>query len=394
MVPTEKLIKEISEIVASGKGEGHSLSTLANDYAALCRETNQRLSQCCAMIEKSNEYQALQLAETEPNLMDTACALSFSGMAGWRDFCGNNALTVPERLDGKNVKTLNSLYSKGISANHPLYKEYRAAVTGRDDDKALHIIRTIARLNPSDANAKSEKDRLLNKLFQAKLSELKTALSSGDEIATVRLVDEIENLAPPAKLAQFKEYSDAMDVRWEYRRRLVFEELRAMANRLEEISALGTWQEVGDMIDKAERLQIEKSFVPTEEEQTLLSRMQKFHIEQREIASQEARFRQTLGMLGEHVERVEGRIANRSSITLRAVEADYLTLNKRWQDVERFGKQVPDEMQTRIRRKLWARKSASAGSTSISARSTWPSCHRPCSACAKARSRACCAIFC
>jgi len=350
MLPTERIIKEISEVMAAGKGGEPPVSALANDYAAFCHDANQRLAQCIAMIEKGNDYQALQLAETEPNLMDLVGGLSFGGSLAWRDFCANNALTVPERLDAKYVKALNALYAKGISANHPLYKDYRAAVMERKDEKAIQIIRTITRVNPSDANAKMELERLLNKLFQAKLAELKGALLNNDEGATVGLVDEIETIAPPAKLAPFREYAQAKDVRWAFRRRLIFGELRVAAGRLEEVRALGTWQEVGGTLEKVQRLQIEKPFDPTEEEQALLAATRKFHDQEQERSAQETRFRNALGALGEQVERAEVRIANRSAATLRLVEVEYLTLSKRWQEVERFSKPIPEDLQARVRR--------------------------------------------
>jgi hypothetical protein len=90
-------------------------------------------------------------------------------------------LEVAPRLPSATVQRLDALYAKGITANHPLYKDFRAAVLSRDDTKALQIVRTIFKLNPGDDNARKELQRLENKYRQELLEELKTALKFGDD---------------------------------------------------------------------------------------------------------------------------------------------------------------------------------------------------------------------
>src|SRR5438067_373864 len=141
MITVEKLVRQISEVLASGNGAGEQASGIAADYARLCHDANQRLEQCAAMISKGSEYQALQLAETEPELLDLISDLSFAESKEWAEFCEKNHLPTPERIDARAVTTLNDLYSKGISPNHPLYKDYRAAVSSRDDGRAVVFIK-------------------------------------------------------------------------------------------------------------------------------------------------------------------------------------------------------------------------------------------------------------
>jgi hypothetical protein len=350
MTAADRLIKEISTLLATGRSTEHPPGALANDYAALCRDANLKLAQCNAMIEKGNEYQALQLAETEPNLMDLAGALSFGSSAAWTEYCAKNGSTVPERLDARYVRALNALYAKGISANHPLYKDYRAAVSSRDDGKALQIIRTITRMNPSDANAKAELERLLNKKLHTSVDELKIALQTGDDGAVTRLADELGSTATPEKLGQFPEWARAADIRHAFRLREAFGELREAAANIEQGNAAEKWRDVGDILRRINKLQAEKSSIPQEDDKALLVRMRKFHENKEEEARQEALFQEALALLGIQVEETEMRVASRSSTTLNKVQADYLTLNKRWQDVERFAKPVPEDLQARVRR--------------------------------------------
>jgi hypothetical protein len=152
MQPASKLIHQIRDALAKGGGNA-PLENMAAEYARTTQEANQRLESCAAMIDKGSEYQALQLAETEPALLDLIGVLSFAEMRTWSEFCSTQGLTVAPRFDGKAVQALDQLYTKGITANHPLYKDYRSAVSSRDDARALRIIRSIAHLNSEDADA-------------------------------------------------------------------------------------------------------------------------------------------------------------------------------------------------------------------------------------------------
>src|SRR5271155_648424 len=126
MQPASKLIRQIREALAIG-GASAPTEDLAAEYARICQEANQRLDSCAAMISQGSEYQALQLAETEPALLDLIGTLSFAEMREWSEFCSAQGLPVASCFDGKAVQTLDQLYAKGITANHPLYKDYRSA---------------------------------------------------------------------------------------------------------------------------------------------------------------------------------------------------------------------------------------------------------------------------
>ena len=121
-----KLVCQIREILSGVNGIDFPL--VAAEYSRLCREAVQRLEQCAAMIDRGSDYQALQLAESEPILLDLIAALSFAEAPQWIDACAAQEMPVPPKFDPKAVNALNALYTKGITANHPLYKDYRGAV--------------------------------------------------------------------------------------------------------------------------------------------------------------------------------------------------------------------------------------------------------------------------
>jgi hypothetical protein len=145
------------------------------------------------MIRANDRLQAIQLAETAPNLLDLIALLEFRDAAEWRAFCQKHGLPVAERIDARALQTLNECYRQGISTDHPLYAAYRKATLTRNDTEALNALRSIARLNPSDANAASELTRVDAKVLATRLDSLASVLNSGNPAAVVAEVESIES---------------------------------------------------------------------------------------------------------------------------------------------------------------------------------------------------------
>src|ERR1043165_989368 len=139
LLETERLIRKMSELLQQG-GSPDLAPKLAGDYAAACHAANLRLQQCEAMIKANDRHQAIQLAETAPNLLDLITVLEFRLADDWRSFCQQNALPAAERIDARSVRALNDCYAQGITTDHPLYATYRKAVLHRNDEEALKTL--------------------------------------------------------------------------------------------------------------------------------------------------------------------------------------------------------------------------------------------------------------
>ena len=85
MQQVAKLVRHIRDAIATD-GNNAPVESFAAEYARLCQDANQRLESCAAMLEKGSEYQALQLAETEPVLLDLIATLSFAEAPEWAVF--------------------------------------------------------------------------------------------------------------------------------------------------------------------------------------------------------------------------------------------------------------------------------------------------------------------
>lgn len=163
------------------------IKSLCDEYNAIRNACADRLERCVALIRSNRDYLALQIAESEPPVLDTINLLEFKGLPEWRALCGEfNAECAPD-FDGYYVELLQSLYTKDIGQNHPLYRDYRRAMRSRNYDDALKIIKTISRINSNNNDIKAEYVRLLKSRVSEKLAKIKTALQNNDTEQALKL---------------------------------------------------------------------------------------------------------------------------------------------------------------------------------------------------------------
>ncbi len=175
--------------VLSGKSDISQLQkrSLAAEYKGMCEAAASKLETCAALIRAGRDYAALQIAETQPQLLDTINALSFNGSKAWMDFCNSESFPVPAEFDEYQIELVNGIYSKHITQTHPLYRDFRRAMRLRNMGEALSIITTISKINANDAQARNERDKLSKKFALMKIDELKEAMARGDDAETLSL---------------------------------------------------------------------------------------------------------------------------------------------------------------------------------------------------------------
>src|ERR1700677_1439082 len=105
MKPVAQLVAQIREAL-SKNGSQPQAEGLAREFARLTGGAAQRLESCVAMLEKGSEYQALQLAETAPSLLELIVALNFPEAASWSEFCAARRFPLPATFNSKSVHAL------------------------------------------------------------------------------------------------------------------------------------------------------------------------------------------------------------------------------------------------------------------------------------------------
>ncbi len=72
-----------------------TLRAVAGEFSAACNEVNERLGQCGEWLHKGLRGEALQLCETEPNLLEAVALLDFAELEPWRQLLAQHGLEVP-----------------------------------------------------------------------------------------------------------------------------------------------------------------------------------------------------------------------------------------------------------------------------------------------------------
>lgn len=193
MTSPQFLIVRIQSIIG-GHAEVSEMQmrSVAMEYYKLCQQAEAQLEHCVALIKAGRDYPALQVAESS-NLLDLLNILMFPELEQWRNFCTAEKLPSPPPFDYSQIELVNSIYTKGVSQNHPLYRDYRRAMRLRKYEDALAIIKTISKINAYDAEARRECDKLRNRVITKKLALLELALKDKDDSLIGKIIEELES---------------------------------------------------------------------------------------------------------------------------------------------------------------------------------------------------------
>jgi exonuclease VII small subunit len=326
-----------------------AVETAASNYARLCQECSTRLERIAAMLEKGSDYQALQAAEEEPPLLDLIGALSFGSEKAWLDFCQAHQLPIAPKLDAKTVQALDRLYAQGVTANHPLYKDFRAAVLSREDDKALRIIRTIHKVNPGDENARSELQRLENKQWQDMLDQLRAALKTDDEERIATLAEKITSSVPADKRTAAPELTQAEGIRRALRRRQAGEKIPALLDDAAQHRDAGDWQSAALACDIIQELIETHDLDLTASQKSALEDAASYARRERTAAERQRAFARTLNSFTAFAQEAGTRLMTGSPPGLNEAAALDENFIRRWRELENFSLPVADDVLARLR---------------------------------------------
>ena len=348
-----KAVAQTLEIIRSSLQTGllsGAVESAAAHYARLCSEADSRLEMISTMIAKGSDYQALQTAEQEPPLLDLVAALSFGGEKAWMDFCQAHQLPIAQRLDAKTVLALDRLYAQGVTANHPLYKDFRAAVLSREDEKALRIVRTILKLNPSDENARSELLRLENKHLQDVLEQLRNALKTDDEERIAKLTESLQCISPEEKLLLMPDYVKADRIRRALRRRQAEGKIPTLLDEADSLRGQADWRGVALALEIVrELIQSHEVELPSGDLTQQLESLTRYVREERLASDRKRGFENALATFTAFAHEAETRLlvgAGPSFAELVSLDEDFV---RRWRDLEGFQMPVADATLQRLR---------------------------------------------
>lgn len=266
---TDRLIARIRGQLETGAPdlEGRSLAT---EYAALCVRTRERLEQCAALIRAGNDHAALQVAESEPDLLGLCAQLSFADSERWQALCRDRGLPAGFPLDDQQVLAVEGLYGKEIGENHPLYRDYREAMRRRDEERALTVLRSIARINPDDPTARSELARLSTKFLRDALGKVLALFAQGDAPAAVELMNRMERFGANA-LTDEPRWDEARARRIAHLRDRAAEQVAGLLPEAQAARAAGRWETCADLLGRIRSLTRDHLLQPTDDQRRELA---------------------------------------------------------------------------------------------------------------------------
>ncbi|HWD94079.1 MAG TPA: hypothetical protein VG938_17235 [Verrucomicrobiae bacterium] len=338
LLDIERLIRKISDLLVQG-GHPDAAPRLAEEYAAACHAANLRLQQCEAMIRANDRHQAIQLAETAPNLLGFIKLLEFRNANEWRAFCQQNALPAPERIDSRAVQALHQVYAQGISTDHPLYAAFRKAMLNRNDEEALNALRSIVRLNPSDANAASEIARVDAKVLAARLERLGGMVASGDAKTVAGEVEEIES-------AGFKTRPDG-----EIWRSAALVRCRVLLEEAERNQEASQWAAALAKIELVRQRQKDLRLELSADELRRLEALENWTRTEQEKDRKNREFAALLSELRRRIHESEEKDTSARYVELPEMRADFEALHKTWRALADFTRPIPEEAAAAFRKR-------------------------------------------
>jgi len=168
------------------------LRQYAAQYAELCRQANERLRRCTAMLQRGLRSEALQLAAEPPNLLQLVDALDLPDASIWADTCQQFDLPVPPPLQMDRAEQLRAAMNQEPTLEELLRRHRQLALERAPLRERLEVMRRIAGLDTESPFW----DRDIRTFEHARLKEMRlelaAAVRNNDAAAISQLAAELE----------------------------------------------------------------------------------------------------------------------------------------------------------------------------------------------------------
>lgn len=112
MLDYQRLVEEIQAAIHSQANlDWDLLRDASAEYAAACDEVNTRLERCTKLLRQGLRSEAIQLADQEPLLLDSAAVLDFPELPEWVQILTINGMVPPPAIRIDAASDLNQAYA-------------------------------------------------------------------------------------------------------------------------------------------------------------------------------------------------------------------------------------------------------------------------------------------
>src|SRR5262249_53324123 len=146
-----QIVDQIRASLLSSDTTGNGrLADLAAAYAAACAEVTTRLGRCHRLLQQGLRSEAIQLAETEPNLWTALAVLDFHERSEWDDLVLLRDLTPAPKLPIEPARLLDEAYAEEDPLQDLLRRHRRLALQRAPLPSRIIVLRELAARDPGN----------------------------------------------------------------------------------------------------------------------------------------------------------------------------------------------------------------------------------------------------
>jgi len=209
-----QIVDQIRAFVqSSDQTRNDFLESLASTYAEACIEVNQRMGRCHRLLQQGLRSEAIQLADSEPRLLDVIAALDFPERVAWDELVQIYELPAAPKLAVESAQILNEAYAQEDPLQDLLHRHRRLALQRAPLRSRITVMRKLATQDPNNPIWTDDLRIFEKARFRQIQSEAAQAAQSHDMAALSQLLAEIEQQSwvesPPKALIQGLRKADA-----------------------------------------------------------------------------------------------------------------------------------------------------------------------------------------
>ena len=344
---TQSLTNSIWRIL-SGKGSEHDPAQTARQFADLCRDAVDRLEDCRDLKEDGDVKKAVEIAEKEPPLMEVLESLGkFRQSQAWEDYCKKNALPIAPGLDRSAAGWITGLYQEWDGTSKFLWKKYRNAVIGKNQEVMISVVHRILKLDPSDRSARDEVNRILRRYFREQKRELDKLVDAGEREKALELADGLDRL-PYDKLKKGRAWDTAIKWRNELKRGEDEQKLTELISQLPQQCKARELESVRESVKEARILiKIHKFSIDGGDGQCL-DDAEAWIPEEEDRLKREAQSKEAVERCMKELTRIEGNWAAIAQGSVGSASEERRKLTNYWREIEKIGGGVGNEFSGRV----------------------------------------------
>lgn len=189
-----RIISEIQNCLATGNvTRTLQVEDLARSYAGECRRIIDRLNRGDDLLSRGLLTEAIQLARTQPDLLDELALLEFSEKDSWEEILDLYQLPIPPKIQVHKAISINRAYSEIQGFEESLAKWRKLNVGKASLKERIEVCRKLHRTDPNNIAFKDNLAELESERLNGMFDEAKEASKRHDPFTLRSILVELDD---------------------------------------------------------------------------------------------------------------------------------------------------------------------------------------------------------